>query len=359
MMVAGVAYKNLTQRTKERVDSLLMLNPDRAAWLALIPANTSEARRKMMLFMIAATWPDRIKSNPQYHSDGSHGGNRPPADGTAENNTGYVDFALHKYWHFIDVPFTQDGTALPTVPTPNIETQIAAFRTVLASRTASNELKSYDLSWLLHLVGDIHQPLHCTNRISAAQPDGDDGGNGVKLSSGSLHGFWDDLLGSGSSPSTAAASITALPAAPVVAGRDLNLQHWIDESVAAAKSTVYADPIGPGKGPFTVTQAYKSKAKLLAQKRAALAGARLARILNTELAALSFNSVVPVVREPQPPVHIAVPTERHESTRPKAPVVTSRAPEGATAECNDGTYSFSANHRGTCSHHGGVKRWFK
>lgn len=32
---------------------------------------------------------------------------------------------------------------------------------------------------------------------------------------------------------------------------------------------------------------------------------------------------------------------------------------GATAECNDGTYSYSANHRGTCSHHGGVKRWFK
>jgi hypothetical protein len=33
--------------------------------------------------------------------------------------------------------------------------------------------------------------------------------------------------------------------------------------------------------------------------------------------------------------------------------------EGATAECNDGTYSYSAHHRGTCSHHGGVKRWFK
>ena len=35
------------------------------------------------------------------------------------------------------------------------------------------------------------------------------------------------------------------------------------------------------------------------------------------------------------------------------------APAGATAECNDGTYSFSKNRRGTCSHHGGVKRWLK
>lgn len=32
-------------------------------------------------------------------------------------------------------------------------------------------------------------------------------------------------------------------------------------------------------------------------------------------------------------------------------------PSGATAQCGDGTYSFSLNHRGTCSHHGGVSRW--
>lgn len=33
------------------------------------------------------------------------------------------------------------------------------------------------------------------------------------------------------------------------------------------------------------------------------------------------------------------------------------APSGATAQCMDGTYSYSANRRGTCSHHGGVSRW--
>jgi hypothetical protein len=33
------------------------------------------------------------------------------------------------------------------------------------------------------------------------------------------------------------------------------------------------------------------------------------------------------------------------------------APPGATARCNDGTYSFSATHSGTCSHHGGVSVW--
>ncbi len=34
-------------------------------------------------------------------------------------------------------------------------------------------------------------------------------------------------------------------------------------------------------------------------------------------------------------------------------------PSGATAQCRDGTYSFSQNRRGTCSHHGGVAKWLK
>jgi hypothetical protein len=39
------------------------------------------------------------------------------------------------------------------------------------------------------------------------------------------------------------------------------------------------------------------------------------------------------------------------------PVKKSTAPEGATAKCGDGSYSFSRNRRGTCSHHGGVAQW--
>jgi hypothetical protein len=35
----------------------------------------------------------------------------------------------------------------------------------------------------------------------------------------------------------------------------------------------------------------------------------------------------------------------------------SAVPQGATAQCRDGSYSFSQHRRGTCSHHGGVARW--
>ncbi len=41
----------------------------------------------------------------------------------------------------------------------------------------------------------------------------------------------------------------------------------------------------------------------------------------------------------------------------KRPENCSAAPQGATAQCRDGTYSFSQSRRGTCSHHGGVAKW--
>jgi hypothetical protein len=41
----------------------------------------------------------------------------------------------------------------------------------------------------------------------------------------------------------------------------------------------------------------------------------------------------------------------------KRPENCSAAPKGATAQCRDGSYSFSQSRRGTCSHHGGVAKW--
>jgi hypothetical protein len=39
------------------------------------------------------------------------------------------------------------------------------------------------------------------------------------------------------------------------------------------------------------------------------------------------------------------------------PYETNSAPAGATAQCSDGSYSFSQHRSGTCSGHGGVKIW--
>lgn len=285
MAVAYVAYQQLTPATRNRVNALLQLNPDYKRWLTQIPKGVNESNRAMMIFMIAATWPDQIKSETGYTDDGSEGGNRP--DGaTSSLNIGYTDHLHHKYWHFVDTPFTQDGSALGPIPTPNAETQVAAFRAVLSS-SEPDGLKSYDLVWLLHLVGDVHQPLHAATRVSKTDPNGDNGGNNVALCAkpckNELHAFWDDLPGTGSNPNVAVSFAKKLGKSDPALGSNTDVATWIKESFDDAQQDVYVAPIGAGDGPFTLTSAYRVSARKVAQERVALAGARLARVLNNEL----------------------------------------------------------------------------
>jgi hypothetical protein len=304
MAVAFLAYERLHPATRARVNALLKLNPYYSRWLAAIPAGTSKEDTDRMIFMIAATWPDEIRFDQLYMDDGPRNGNQPGGP-EASRNIGYADHLRHKYWHFIDIPFSQDGTALPAVPGPNAQTQIAAFRATLGS-AQSDDVKSYDLVWLEHLVGDVHQPLHAVTRVSAKMPDGDAGGGFELLCAApcgnTLHLFWDRLVGSQSSieppaqqptgtvrPDLAAEIKSAMIAAEALPAPDARMAEnkseaaWVRESFNAAKSYVYVAPIGAGAGPFTITPGYFEAAKSVARARVALAGARLANLLNNEL----------------------------------------------------------------------------
>jgi len=287
MSVAYVAYQNLKPATRDRVNALLKLNPRYNDWAAKVDQqmpNASPDDKNLMIFMLAATWADEIKRDRSYKQDGTQGGNRPDNSPDPGRNTGYDDLLMHKYWHFIDTPFSTDGTPFPPIPTPNAQERIALFRTVLAS-ASSDELKSYDLVWLLHIVGDIHQPLHASTRVSQPNPDGDAGGNLVKLDCAKceLHFFWDDLLGTQSDLKTAVKGARKLPKAKAALVAKTDENDWIAESFQQAQHVVYAPPVGPGSGPYTLTIEYKKKAGKLAKQRVALAGARLAKLLNDEL----------------------------------------------------------------------------
>ena len=287
MTVAYIAYKKLKQAKRDRVDALLKMNPKYSEWETTINQqipNATQKDKNLLIFMIAATWADQIKRDKAYTSDGSDRGNRPDGSPDPIRNSGYDDMLMHKYWHFIDTPFSADGTALPAIPVPNIQDRIALFRHVLASDSADS-LKSYDLSWLLHLVGDVHQPLHCSTRVSSADPQGDAGGNLVKLDCAKceLHFFWDDLLGTNAELKTVKNAARELPKANSALSKKMDEKVWVAEGFEAAKKQVYAPPVEAGDGPFTLSEAYKEAAKRLAKERVALAGARLANLLNKEL----------------------------------------------------------------------------
>jgi len=293
MAVAYVAYQQLTPSAQARVRDLLKLNPDYAAWDKQIPASTSAADHDQMIFMIAATWADDIKGDSKYSDDGPDPNT--PDGASSSQNIGYTDLFRHRYWHFVDTPFYIDGTSGYTTPTPNAQTQIAAFRAVLAS-TQSDDLKSYDLVWLLHLIGDVHQPLHATTRVSSSDAKGDAGGNAVKLmgdAASNLHSYWDDLPGADCNfcsnklhcAERAEVLGKSLKPAAAKAGKNIDTTQWLAESLAYAKSEVYKAPIASGDGPYTIVpgSAYERRALALANKRVALAGARLAAVINNEL----------------------------------------------------------------------------
>ena len=287
MSVGYVAYKRLQPATRDRVNALLKLNPKYNAWAAKVDQQMPKASpddKNLMIFMLATIWADEIKREHSYKQDGTQGGNRPDGSPDAGKNTGYDDLLMHKYWHFIDIPFSTDGTPLPPIPTPNAQERIALFRTVLAS-SSPDELKSYDLVWLLHIVGDIHQPLHASTRVSQPDPEGDAGGNLVILDCAKceLHFFWDDLLGTQNDLKAVVKGARKLLQAKASLVAKMDEKDWVAEGFQEAQQIVYAPPVGPGNGPYTLTLQYEKTAGKLAKQRVALAGERLAKLLNDEL----------------------------------------------------------------------------
>jgi hypothetical protein len=275
MMVAAIAWDQLEEPTKARAAELLKLNPEHKNWIRNVPA----ADRAKTAFMKAATWPDFIRD--VYKDDGSD----PEKAPLASQNIGYEDELQHRYWHFVDLPFSLDGSPLQQPKKPNALTQIIEFRKVIASKEADDDLKSYDLVWLIHLVGDVHQPLHATARFSTASPKGDNGGNDVKVCSPckTLHSFWDSSAGTASNVASVSNAADGLDEADPDAADLDNPQTWVEESFKIAQSAVYRRPVGKENGPFEITKAYRKSASNIAEERIVLAGARLAKLLNDHL----------------------------------------------------------------------------
>lgn len=250
-LIAVIAYQHLTPKARAAVDRLTY------------PGD--EKYKPPLRFLYASVWPDLLKSRD---------------DVTAFNS-----------WHFISSPFSPDGTPLPPLPKENVVWAIGQMEHVLESSKPNTHERTVALRFLLHFVGDVHQPLHASTRVTKRNPEGDRGGNFYPIRNRyvkNLHAYWDQGVGffregqkryplRYKQVKRLAAKIEAdYPEASFGSKvTDLDPAHWADESFQIAKGFVYSTPERA-----TPDQAYRQKGRAIVEQRIALAGYRLASLLN-------------------------------------------------------------------------------
>ncbi len=163
--------------------------------------------------------------------------------------------------------------------------KINEFSAELRKPRLSTKERRLALQFLLHFVGDVHQPLHASDAR-------DQGGNektvaGPGLTSSSLHAVWDTEFVSrlGSDATTVAAQlisrITPTDQARWSGGTPAD---WAQESYESAREHAYGKlppPTSPNH--YTLTSAYEDDATAVCATQLSKAGVRLAHVLNEGL----------------------------------------------------------------------------
>lgn len=186
--------------------------------------------------------------------------------------------------HYIDIPFSSDKSKLPPISKINALTAIRQAESILTSPKASMAQKALNLRILIHVLGDIHQPLHTSTQVTKAYPEGDQGGNLFPLSrspvGSNLHRLWDNggglFLGKSTKKSIAEKAREFESSWPcTIANHQAKTEEWVNSSHQLALTQAYT--ILPGTKP---TQAYQKNAQALSEQQIAFAGCRLALMLN-------------------------------------------------------------------------------
>jgi len=91
-------------------------------------------------------------------------------------------------------------------------------------------------------------------------------------------------------------------------------------------------------------------------------GCDVSTLTDVEKSAISSGRSNNPIAKPQLPPNASQNPPPHyyanrDGQRVQSPTHSKTVPTGATAQCRDGSYSFSQHHQGTCSHHGGVSKW--
>ncbi|MBA4696030.1 MAG: S1/P1 nuclease [Legionella sp.] len=200
-----------------------------------------------------------------------------------------------KQKHFINQPICNRSDPRPCLTflpnQDNVVTSLQTTRQYLEQAPIDPQQKnSFNRAFyfrvLIHLVGDLHQPMHAATLVGRDYPTGDQGGNLFPLGHNSigsnLHTYWDN--GGGMLLSHGPTSLIKLKKKAYriekrwpcdTAKMDLDPNHWAQESFSIAEK--YAYQASPRKRP---SKAYQAMVKNITTQRLAIAGCRLAALLN-------------------------------------------------------------------------------
>ncbi len=184
-------------------------------------------------------------------------------------------------WHYVDIPIQRAHLDMAR-DCPKSECVIARiedFEKVVANQSAPAVERREALMFLIHFIGDMHQPLH-------ASDNQDKGGNNVQVQLAdrrlNLHSLWDTaLLARMGSENELAAAWTADSEKHFKKWSKGSVEDWAEQSHKAAQKVTYGKL--PAGTPALVGAAYEKPADALIRLQIEKAGARLARVLNETL----------------------------------------------------------------------------
>jgi len=252
LVVSEIAWEHMSERARHTAVNILSRAP-RDADLALDALSSKE------LFLRAGYWPDIVRDEAW------------PARKEKYD---------HPTWHYIN-HFWRDGKPLPEMGT------IGELVDRL-NRLAGSTPGPIELAWIEYLVGDVHQPLHSSARVTSEEPEGDRGGNDFALEdpeAENLHALWDSILKRANRKRHSESYLgwvfrvasEIANAFPRDALRDEladdRFESWSEAGASIAMTRAYPSYLVRGGVP---PRRYEEEIAPLAEKQAALAGYRLA-----------------------------------------------------------------------------------
>ena len=280
-LIGYIAWQQMTPQTRERAIKILRSSPEDADLSVFYLQNSrSEDANKMDFFMLATTWADIIRDRDFKVRYGKY----------------------HKgTWHYLDTFWKETSGKVEMLPDTesakeNAVERLFFFDKQLRDTTVSDADKAIALAWILHLGGDIHQPLHASGRVTDVEPKGDQGGNtflltpkdGPREKQENLHWYWDSIVkryvphknnecDADYLPPIAQKMIKKYPLAKMQDRLNLGkFDVWQQESFQFA-TKLYPKTLKRGEMP---SAAYQKMSFKIAEEQIALAGYRMGEMLN-------------------------------------------------------------------------------